>query len=202
MSLGYALRQRSVQRTQPFPHWEIDRPLTADARQEVVEAFAPEPPWDDSSPSLLPTTSETQSQLSIDRDNVSQFPALAGMIDDLLSRKTIERIESMTGRLMDGAFLNVEVLREGRGSETSSPSGTVPLMTVLIAVATHRAAEHGNPAKTNRRDNVGWMFLPSVEVDETPASQLLDVDSRLLVVKYIMQATDWKLPPRRNVRVA
>lgn len=202
MSLGYALRQRSVQRTQPFPHWEIERPLTADARQEVVEAFAPETPWDDSSPSPLPTSGETRVQLSVDRDNVSQFPALGGMIDDLLSRKTIERIESMVGRLMDGAFLNVEILRDGRDSEASSPSGTVPLMTMLIAVATHRATEQGNPAETSLRDNVGWMFLPSVEVGETPVSRLLNSDSRLLVANYVLQATDWKLPPRRHVRVA
>jgi hypothetical protein len=203
MSLGYALRQRSVLRSLPFPHWEIDRPLTADARQEVIVAFAPDTPWDDSTPSPLLTSSESIASLPVVRDNVSQFPAIGSTIDDLLSRKTIERIESMLSRSMDGGFLSMEIVRDGRAVEVLSPTNTsAPQMTLLIPVLSEVASPHPVQQDAPRRDNVGWMFVPSDYSPRELIAQPLAADSPLLVINYVIQATDWKLPPRKTMRVA
>ncbi len=204
MSLGYALRQRSASRTLPFLHWEIDRPLTADARQEVITAFAPDTPWDDSNSSLhsLRGESEGSRQCSVNRDNVAQFPALGNLIDDLLNRKTIERIEAMLSQSMDGGFLNLQFACDSR-SPGRTPYAEQPatLMTMLISVSSTDSAAQ-RPTAFSQRDNVGWMFVPTDEAWRELNAQSSIVDARLLHIAYVREATDWKLPPKRSAKVA
>jgi len=209
MSLGYALRQRSVLRTLPFTHWEIERPLTASARQEVIDAFAPHTSWSDSGQLLDGEIVAMPPCCSIIRDNVSHFPAIGAVIDELLSRSTIERIESMLSQSMEGGFLKLDLFRDSQTLWCDLRSTIQDEMkAMLISVNPHapdrptrsmdRDATQCETDAFAWRDNVGYMLTSAVELTE----DLFAVERNWLHISYIREATDWKLPPRRAIKSA
>jgi hypothetical protein len=198
MSLGHALRQRSVSRSLPFPHWEIERPLTADARQEVIAAFAPPPTWSDSGQLLDGEFTGVPACCNIIRDNVSLFPALGAVIDELLSRPTIERIETMLSQSMDGGFLKLDLMRDRQTlvhELAATPSG---LMSLLISVDPQ---DRRPKVSKSTNTDVGWMGASAQSLAErSPSSHAADY--RWLHLAYVREETDWKLPPRRRAKTA
>lgn len=214
MSLIHALEQRSTRRDAPILHWEVERPLTTDARHQVIRAFVPDRPWRDENWGGGSQHSHSQvNQCTIGRDNVAEFPALANVVDQLLSRQTFETIQGMLGQKIGEAYLRIQLFREmGLLARAVEQSDRGEFMTALLFVnpeiesqrfgVRRRDGSYEADHESLASNDTGLLFNPAKGV-----WQALDLERRsegcfAVHISYVARETDWKLPARSLIRVA
>ncbi len=216
MSLLSALQQSSQRFSWPFLHWHINRPFTAQTVREVNNAFVPDIRWeyDGTRAGDAKTCGGTvKTRCYVTTDNVDEFPATGELIDELLSRETIERIEHMLERSMDSAFLRVEMIcdREGFWLE---PHKDIREKLMSMLLYTNPLGEVENLGtdlydmdlqlvKTvPYRDNFGYMFAPAHDTWHGLEKKEIRKERRSMLINYVTFPTCWKLPERRARRLA
>jgi hypothetical protein len=211
MSLGIALQQTSTRFDWPFLHYIIEQPFTPAMLGEICGTFIPDLPraYDGTrAGDATGAAKNANARCFITTDNARQFPALAQLVDDLLSRETIECVEHQLERSMDGCCLRVEVIcdRQGFWLEPHKDIKEKRMSMLLYAnpcgesenLGTDFYDEHIQLVKTMPyRDNVGYMFAPAHNTWHGLEKKEIRQERRSVLINYVTFDTCWKLPPRR-----
>ncbi|REJ84026.1 MAG: hypothetical protein DWQ34_19355 [Planctomycetota bacterium] len=144
----------------------------------------------------------------IERSNVGEFPALGGLIEELMSPETSGKIGGMIGRDLTDAYLRVEVIADREGFWLKPHKDIKEkLMTLLIYVNVCGESETLGTdiydGKLNRvktipyRNNVGYFFAPGENTWHGFEKKEIQTERRSILINYVTFPTDWKLPSRR-----
>lgn len=101
MSLGYALRNTTVHFEDPFLHYLIDKPLTEGMLDEICRTEIADAPrlYDGTRAGDAGGVARNANTRSyVTHSNCHEFPALTQLVEDLLSRETIETVEDQLSR--------------------------------------------------------------------------------------------------------
>ncbi len=216
MSLRHALQQTTTRYDDPFLHYFIEQPLTEAMLAEVCGTFIADVPrvYDGTrAGDSTGAAKNANTRCYITRDNVADFPAMGELVEDLLSRETIETIEGQLHRSMDGCCLRVEIIcdRQGFWLEPHKDIREKRLSMLLYANPCHEGEHLGTDlydadlmlVKTMPyRHNVGYMFGPADDTWHGLEKKEIQQERRSLLINYVTFDTCWKLPPRRLRRVA
>lgn len=216
MSLRQALQQSTTRFDRPFLHYLIERPLTEAMLGEVCGAFIPDVPrvYDGTrAGDAQGTAKNANTRCYVTRDNCQQFPALTQLVEELLSRETIECIEHQLERAMDGCCLRMEVIcdRQGFWLEPHKDIQEKRMSMLLYANPYGESETLGTDlydmdlrlVKTMPyRHNVGYMFAPAHNTWHGLEKKEIRRERRSLLINYVTFETCWKLPPRKIRAVA
>ncbi|MCA9055275.1 MAG: hypothetical protein KDA75_15650 [Planctomycetaceae bacterium] len=211
MSLRRALQQTSTGYETPFLHYFIDQPLTAGMLSEVCGTIIPDVPraYDGTrAGDARGNALNANTRCYVTTDNVDQFPHLGELVDDLLSRETIETVETMLRRTMDNCCLRVEVICDRKGFWLQPHKDIKEKrLSMLLYANPHGEGEHLGTdlydgelklVKTMPyRNNVGYMFGPANDTWHGLEKKEIRRERRSLLINYVTFDTCWKLPPRR-----
>jgi hypothetical protein len=140
----------------------------------------------------------------VERHNVHQFPALAGLIDELLAPKTHQCIGELIGRDLSDAYLRLEVIADRQGFWLKPHKDIKEkLMSMLIYVNAYGESEDlgtdiydADLKKVKTipyRDNLGYMFAPAENTWHGFEKKPIRKERRSILVNYVTFQTDWKL---------
>jgi hypothetical protein len=216
MSLRTALQQTTIRYTDPFLHYLIEQPLTDAMLAEVCGAIIPDVPRIYDGTRAGDSTGQAKNantRCYVTTDNVERFPALGELIDDLLSRETIETIEEQLNRSMDDCCLRVEAIcdRQGFWLEPHKDIKEKRLSMLLYANPCGEGEHLGTDlydadlklVKTMPyRHNVGYMFGPAGDTWHGLEKKEIRRERRSLLINYVTFNTCWKLPGRQRRRAA
>lgn len=199
MYLKSALTQRSQRRSSPFPHWEIDRPLTREVLHELSCAFLPHAQKIDDEWAIDPPfVAAVDPEHGIGRDNVALFPATGALIDELLSRALIEQVESMLEQRFHNAFLSISLVRDRETLARTVQQDRDDVLAWLLLIG----PDTPTPQFPWNGDSRGYIFAASLREAAQFDTSGIAVDGLAVAVSYVCSATDWKLPSRRLLRAA
>ena len=215
-SLRQALQQTTTTFETPFLHCLIEQPLTETMLAEVCGTFIADVPrvYDGTrAGDAQGTARNANTRCFITRDNAEQFPGLSELVDDLLSRETIECVEHLLRRTMDDCCLRIEVICDRRGFwlEPHKDIKEKRMSMLLYANPFGESESLGTDlydqdlklVKTMPyRHNVGYMFAPAHDTWHGLEKNELRRERRTLLINYVTFDTCWKLPPRRARRAA
>jgi hypothetical protein len=216
MSLRRALQQSTTRYDVPFLHYFIEQPLTAAMLSEVCGTFIADVPrvYDGTrAGDASGVARNANTRCFVTRENIDRFPALGQLVEDLLSRETIELIADLLRRPMDGCCLRVEVLCDRQGFWLE-PHKDIPekRLSMLLYADPFQEGEHLGTdlydaelklVKTiPYRHNVGYMFGPADDTWHGLERKAIRRERRSLLINYVTFETCWKLPPRRLRRAA
>lgn len=210
-SLRRALQLTTTRFTEPFLHYLIEQPLTDAMLQEVCGTFIADVPrvYDGTRAGDSKGTAKNHNtRCFVTTDNVESFPALGELVDDLLSRETIETIEHQLNRSMDGCCLRVEIICDRQGFWLEPHKDIKEKRLSMLLYANPRGeGEHlgtdlydGNLKLVKTmpyRHNVGYMFGPADDTWHGLEKKEIRQERRSLLINYVTFDTCWKLPPRK-----
>lgn len=210
MSLKLALLHSSTRSEFPFLHWVIDKPFNDGVLHEVNTTVIPNVTRIyDGTRAGDAGGGAVKTRCFITPENVDEFPSIGGLVDELLDIETIERIEDMLCRSMEGAYLRVEVISDREGFWLQPHKDIKEkLMSMLLYVNPHGESENlgtdfydeaMNLVKTMKyRDNHGYMFAPAHNTWHGLERKTIRRERRSMLINYVTFKTDWKLPERRR----
>lgn len=216
MSLLKALKTTSTRQSRPFLHWMVDQPFTPEICREVAGAEVPDVrrEYDGTRAGDAKTAEGTvKTRCYVTADNVCHFPAIGGLIDELMSCEMIELTERMLDRRMDGAFLRVEIIADREGFWLAPHKDiNEKLMSMLLYVNPYNESENlgtdlydqdFNFVKTvPYRHNYGYMFAPAHDTWHGLEKKPIRKERRSMLINYVTFETCWKLPERPRLRAA
>jgi hypothetical protein len=210
MSLLSALKNTSIRHAWPFLHWQIDKPFTPAILNEINATYIPDVrrEYDGTRAGDAKTADGTvKTRCYVTDENLREFPAVSHLIDELMSRQTIERLEDMLERKMGDAYLRVEVIadREGFWLEPHKDIKE-KLMSMLLYSNPYGESEtlgtdlYDKDLKLVKtmpyRDNHGYMFAPSHDTWHGLEKKAIARERRSMLINYVTFPTCWKLPSR------
>lgn len=217
MSLRHALQNTTTRFTDPFLHYLIDRPFTEAMLNEVCGTFIADVPrlYDGTraGDAKSAAAKNANTRCYITTDNVDQFPAMGELVEDMLSRETIEIFEDLLQRSMDNCCLRVEIIcdRQGFWLHPHKDIREKRMSMLLYANRTGEGEHLGTDlydsdlklVKTMPyRDNIGYMFGPGDDTWHGLEKKEIQKERRSLLVNYVTFDTCWKLPPRYRRQAA
>lgn len=211
-----ALQRTTTRFEKPFLHCLIEKPLSDAMLAEVCGTLIADVPRVYDGTRAGDQTGSAQNASTrcfITRDNVRQFPALGELVDDLLSRETIECIEDHLERMMENCCLRMEVICDRKGFWLEPHKDIKEKrMSMLLYANPHNESENLGTdlydanlkvVKTMPyRHNAGYMFAPAGDTWHGLEKKEIRRERRSLLINYVTFDTCWKLPPRRVRKVA
>lgn len=211
MPLLHALQHSTDAFTYPYPHWQINGPLSEAMLQEIVATPIPEGHrvYDGSRAADMGGGGvDGKLRCYIERDNAHLFPALTGLIDELLAPETYEYIGHLIGRDVSNTYLRMEVIADRYGFWLKPHKDIKEkLMSMLVYVnkcgeseelGTDIYDENIETVKTiPYRDNLGYMFAPGDNTWHGFRKKEIKQERRSILINYVTFKTDWKVPGRR-----
>lgn len=211
MSLVNALRRQTERFDHPYPHWLVTNSLTPDMLREIASTPIPDGPRAYDGTRAADNGGmgmDGKLRCYIDRENAPQFPALTGLIEELMSPACYELVGDMIGRDLRNTCVRMEVIADRHGFWLK-PHVDIKekLMTLLIYVNPYDESEELGTdiydedlqrVKTiPYRNNVGYMFAPDRNTWHGFEKKTIRQERRSILINYVTFATDWRIPVRR-----
>ena len=130
MSFLNSLSNHSKKYEDPFLHWELNKPLTDEQINEIINAEIANPiehnlnydgtrAIDGGEGVFREGISDGGKALKfrcfVTKDNSQQFPGLTKFIHELQSKNTYNKISSLIGKDLSNSFVRVEVICDRKG---------------------------------------------------------------------------------------
>jgi hypothetical protein len=211
MPLLTALQRTTTSFDYPYPHWQVEGLLSDEMIAEISATPIPE------GRRVYDGTRAADNggggvdgklRCYVERANVHQFPALGGLIDELMARETHQLIGEMIGRDLSQSCVRLEVIADRRGFWLK-PHVDIKekLMSLLVYVNTVGESEelgtdiYDEDLKKVKsipyRNNLGYMFAPSHNTWHGFEQKPIRRERRSILINYVTFPTDWKLPMRK-----
>lgn len=210
MPLLSALQNQTEGFTEPYRHWLVNGALSDEMIAEIAGTPIP-----DGRRAYDGTRAadnggggkDGKLRCYIERSNVHEFPALGGLVDELMAPETTRQVSEMIGRDLTDAYLRMEVIADREGFWLKPHKDIKEkLMTLLIYVNVCGESEGLGTdiydAKLNRvktipyRNNVGYFFAPGENTWHGFEKKEIEKERRSILINYVTFPTDWKLPVR------
>ena len=219
MSFLNSLSNHSKKYEDPFLHWELNKPLTDEQINEIINAEIANPiehnlnydgtrAIDGGEGVFREGISDGGKALKfrcfVTKDNSKQFPGLTKFIHELQSKDTYNKISSLIGKDLSNSFVRVEVICDRKGFWLKPHCDIKEkLVSCLLFVNKHQESEElGTDFYDDRlkkvktlpyRDNYGYFFSSGPNTWHGMEKKEIKKERRCLQVNYVTFKTDWKV---------
>ena len=219
MSFLNSVNSNSKKFTDPFDHWELNKPLTEEQINEIVNADIANPSEhnlnydgtraiDGGEGNFRQGIADGGQALKfrcfITKENTNNFPHLTKFIKELQSKETTNRVSILTGKDLSNSFVRVEVICDRQGFWLKPHCDIKEkLMSCLLFVNKHNESEDlgtdfydSNLKKVKTlpyKDNYGYFFTSGPNTWHGMEKKEIKKERRCLQVNYVSFKTDWKV---------
>ena len=205
--------------TNPFDHWELNKPLTEEQINEIINADIANPSEhnlnydgtraiDGGEGNFRQGIADGGKALKfrcfITKENTNNFPHLTKFIKELQSKETTNRVSVLTGKDLSNSFVRVEVICDRQGFWLKPHCDIKEkLMSCLLFVNKHNESEDlgtdfydSNLKKVKTlpyKDNYGYFFTSGPNTWHGMEKKEIKKERRCLQVNYVSFKTDWKV---------
>ena len=219
MSFLNSVNRNSKKFTDPFDHWELNKPLTEEQINEIVNADIANPSEhnlnydgtraiDGGEGNFRQGIADGGKALKfrcfITKENTNNFPHLTKFIKELQSKETTNKVSILTGKDLSNSFVRVEVICDRQGFWLKPHCDIKEkLMSCLLFVNKHNESEDlgtdfydSNLKKVKTlpyKDNYGYFFTSGPNTWHGMEKKEIKKERRCLQVNYVSFKTDWKV---------
>ena len=219
MSFLNSLSNNSKKYEDPFDHWELNRPLTNEQINEIINADIANPiehnlnydgtrAIDGGEGTFREGISDGGKALKfrcfVTQDNSKQFPELTKFINELQNKNTHQKISSFIGKDLSNSYVRVEVICDRKGFWLKPHCDIKEkLVSCLLIVNKHQESEELGTDFYNAdlkkiktlpyRDNYGYFFSSGPNTWHGMEKKEIKKERRCLQVNYVTFKTDWKV---------
>ena len=219
MSFLNSIINNSKKFKDPFDHWELNKPLTEEQINEIINVDIANPAEHDLNydGTRAIDGGEGKFRLGIAdggkalkfrcfvmKDNSSKFPHLVKFINELQSKETYETISKMINKDLSKSYVRVEIICDRKGFWLKPHCDIKEkLMSCLLFVNKHNESEdlgtdfydsNLNRIKTlPYKDNYGYFFSSGQNTWHGMEKKDIKKERRCLQVNYVTFKTDWKV---------
>lgn len=219
MSFLNSLSNNSKKYEDPFDHWELNRPLTDEQINEIINADIANPiehnlnydgtrAIDGGEGTFREGISDGGKALKfrcfVTQDNSKQFPELTKFINELQNKNTHQKISSFIGKDLSNSYVRVEVICDRKGFWLKPHCDIKEkLVSCLLFVNKHQESEELGTDFYNAdlkkiktlpyRDNYGYFFSSGPNTWHGMEKKEIKKERRCLQVNYVTFKTDWKV---------
>jgi hypothetical protein len=203
----------------PFKHWELNKPLSNDAINEIISADIPDLNQHDleydGTRAIDGGTPEFREGITsggkavkfrcfITKENSKKFPALTKLINELQSKETSSKISSLTNRDLSNSYVRVEVICDRQGFWLKPHCDIKEkLFSCLLFVNEFNESETLGTDFYNKKlekvktvpykNNYGYFFTSGPNTWHGMEKKEIVKERRCLQVNYVSFPTDWKV---------
>ena len=219
MSFLNSVLNQSKKYENPFIHWELNKPLTEQQINEIINAdivnlvehnlsYDGTRAIDGGEGKFREGISDGGQALKfrcfITKDNFNDFPGLTNLIKELQNKQTYEKISNLIGKDLSNAYVRLEVICDRKGFWLKPHCDIKEkLMSCLLFVNKHNENEelgtdfYDNNLKLVKtmpyRDNYGYFFSSGPNTWHGMEKKDIVKERRCLQVNYVDFKTDWKV---------
>tara|TARA_Y100000996_G_scaffold173376_1_gene134750 strand:- start:205 stop:873 length:669 start_codon:yes stop_codon:yes gene_type:complete len=219
MSLINSLKKNLVSYDNPFKHWEISKPLSSDAINEISNADIPDPREEnlnyDGTRALDGGEGTFRSGIKdggkakklrcyVTKENSKLFPHLTNFIEELRSEEVYKEIGSLINRDLSNSYVRLEVICDREGFWLKPHCDiTEKLMSSIVFVNLNDEPENLGTdfydAKLNKvktvpyKNNYGYFFTSGPNTWHGMEKKEIKKERRCIQINYVTFATDWKV---------
>tara|TARA_Y100000590_G_scaffold16427_1_gene19797 strand:+ start:890 stop:1552 length:663 start_codon:yes stop_codon:yes gene_type:complete len=219
MSFLNSVLNNSKKYENPFTHWELNKPLTEQQVDEIINADIENPAEynlnydgtraiDGGEGKFREGISDGGKALKfrcfITKDNSNNFPGLTNLIKELQNKQTYEKISKLIGKDLSNAYVRLEVICDRKGFWLKPHCDIKEkLMSCLLFVNKHNENEelgtdfYDSNLKLVKtmlyKDNYGYFFSSGPNTWHGMEKKDIIKERRCLQVNYVDFKTDWKV---------
>ena len=219
MSFLYSITNNSKKYDDPFIHWELNKPLTDEQINEIINADIANPieynlnydgtrAIDGGEGKFREGISDGGKALKfrcfITKENVNIFPSLKNLIQELQNKKTYKKISSLIGKDLSNSYVRVEVIcdRKGFWLKPHCDIKEKLISCLLFVNKTNESEDLGTDFYDNElkkiktlpyKDNYGYFFSSGPNTWHGMEKKEIVKERRCLQVNYVTFPTDWKV---------
>ncbi len=203
----------------PFTHWELNKPLTNEQIEEIVNADIANPAKHDLNydgtraidggegkfrEGISDGGKALKFRCFITKENSNKFPALTNLIKELQRKETYQKISSLINKDLSKSFVRVEAICDREGFWLKPHCDIKEkLMSCLLFVNKYGENEdlgtdfYDNNLKRIKtlpyKDNYGYFFSSGPNTWHGMEKKHIQKERRCLQVNYVSFQTDWKV---------
>jgi len=219
MSFLNSINNNSKKFNDPFTHWELNKPLTEEQINEIINVDIANPVehklnYDGTRAidggvgnfrqGIADGGKALKFRCFVTKKNSHNFPHLTKFINELQSKETTKKVSELTGKDLSNAYVRVEVICDRQGFWLKPHCDIKEkLMSCLLFVNKHNESEelgtdfydsNLNKIKTlSYRDNYGYFFSSGPNTWHGMEKKEIKKERRCLQVNYVTFETDWKV---------
>tara|TARA_B100002052_G_C15714163_1_gene521009 strand:+ start:100 stop:762 length:663 start_codon:yes stop_codon:yes gene_type:complete len=219
MELFKALKTRSRSHKIPFKHWEIDKPLTPQALEEICKADIPDPRKDNLKydgtraidggegvfrQGIKDGGKAKKYRCYLTKENINKFPNLKKFIDELTSKEVYTYIGNLIGKDLSKSYVRVEVIcdREGFWLKPHCDIKEKLLSSIIFVNPFNEPANLGTDfydEKLNKiktvpfKNNYGYFFTSGPNTWHGMEKKEIKKERRCIQINYVTFPTDWRV---------
>jgi len=218
MSFLNSINNNSKKFNDPFTHWELNKPLTEEQINEIVNADIANPKEHDLNydgtraidggegkfrMGIADGGKALKFRCFVTKENSINFPNLTKLINELQSKEATKKIAELTGKDLSSAYIRVEIICDRKGFWLKPHCDIKEkLMSCLLFVNKYNESEdlgtdfydnNLNKVKTlPYKDNYGYFFSSGPNTWHGMEKKDIKKERRCLQVNYVTFKTDWK----------
>ena len=219
MSFLNSITNNAKQFEKPFLHWELNKPLTDQQINEIINADIDNPLEHDLNydgtraidggegkfrQGIADGGKALKFRCFITKENTNNFPNLTKFINELQSKETTDKISKLTGKDLSNSYVRVEVICDRQGFWLKPHCDIKEkLMSCLLFINKHNESEdlgtdfYDKNLKRVKtlpyRDNYGYFFTSGPNTWHGMEKKEIKEERRCLQVNYVTFKTDWKV---------
>tara|TARA_Y100000590_G_scaffold169807_1_gene194395 strand:+ start:838 stop:1500 length:663 start_codon:yes stop_codon:yes gene_type:complete len=219
MSFLNSLKTNSKKFDEPFIHWELNKPLSEGAMEEIVNADIADPlkhelQYDgtraidggegDFRKGISSGGKALKFRCFITKENSNNFPNLVKLINELQSKETYKKISELINKDLSNSYVRVEVICDRKGFWLKPHCDIKEkLVSCLLFVNKHNEDEalgtdfYDKDLKKIKtlpyKDNYGYFFSSGPNTWHGMEKKEIIKERRCLQVNYVTFKTDWKV---------
>ena len=214
-----SLLNNSKENNFPFKHWELNKPLSEEAIQEIVKAdianVADHNLTYDGTRAIDGGAAEFRKGIAsggkaikfrcfVTKENASQFPNLVKFINELQSKETQQTISKMINRDLSNSYVRLEVIcdREGFWLKPHCDIKEKLMSGLIFVNNTNESEDLGTDFYNEKlekvktvpfKNNYGYMFTSGPNTWHGMEKKTIAKERRCIQVNYVTFPTDWKV---------
>ena len=214
-----SLLNNSKENNFPFKHWELNKPLSEEAIQEIVKAdiadVADHNLTYDGTRAIDGGAAEFREGIAsggkaikfrcfVTKENANEFPGLVKFIHGLQARKTHQKISELIGKDLSNSYIRVEVIcdREGFWLKPHCDIKEKLVSCLLFVNKCNESENLGTDFYNDKlekvktvpyKNNYGYFFTSVQNTWHGMEKKEIVKERRCLQVNYVSFHTDWKV---------
>jgi len=214
-----SLKNRSKHYNAPFSHWEINRPLTKKAIDEICKAeivdltkmninYDGTRAIDDGEGKFragIPSGGKAiKFRCFINKDNSKDFPNLTNLITELRSKTTHSYISQLIKKDLSNSYVRVEIIcdRQGFWLKPHCDIREKLISGLVFANPFNESENLGTDLYNEKlqrvktlpyRDNYGYFFTSGLNTWHGMEKKEIKKERRCLQINYVTFQTDWRV---------
>jgi len=203
----------------PFKHWELNKPLSDEAIQEIIKADIPNVTEHnltyDGTRAIDGGAARFREGIAsggkaikfrrfVTKNNAQQFPGLVKFINELQSKETHQKISQLINKDLSNSYVRVEVICDRKGFWLKPHCDIKEkLVSCLLFINQFNESENlGTDFYNNKlekvktvpyKNNYGYFFTSGPNTWHGMEKKKIVKERRCLQVNYVSFPTDWKV---------